>query len=451
MYHRVHMVMWLIKPSFMVRSPYQYSRIETVQCTAGRPAFALILSVFLLLANSASHAAGAPHWVGSWMAAPSAIAPAEPRSGEAQLQDQTVRQIVHLSIGGLAVRLRFSNTFGSTPLTLGSVHVATRKSGNEVDPGSIQPVTFAGVASVDIPPGKSIVSDPVDLGVTPSSDLAVSFFVPGKVTAPAIHYTALQTSYIAPGDQTAAQSLSKSHDTTLWLILTAVDVATRNAPGAIVAIGSSTTDGSHSTPNQNRRWTDDLFARLFASLGPETPSVLNAGIAGTHVLTDGRGSWGPVFGQSAVSRFSRDVLSQDGVKTVIIFEGGNDIREFGSDAASAQQLISGFGLLARMAHEHGLKVIVATITAFEHSNKNEPEDGSWERTQVAVNQWVRTTRDIDGFVDFDAAIRDPNHHARILTMYDSGDHLHPNDAGYKAMADSIDLSLFTTSNGTVPQ
>jgi lysophospholipase L1-like esterase len=291
----------------------------------------------------------------------------------------------------------------------------------------------------------------VNLAVDPSSDIAVSFFVPGKVTAPAIHYTALQTSYEAAGDQAGAATLSKSRTTTLRLILTGVDVATRTSPGAIVAIGSSTTDGAHSTPNANHRWTDDLFARLAVERGAEAPAVLNAGISGNRVLHDGKGSWGPIFGESAVSRFGRDVLAQSGVKSVLIFEGGNDIREFGSEAASSQQLIAGFELLTRMAHEHGLKVIVGTITPFEHSNAHEPEDGSWERTQNAFNEWVRSSKDIDGVVDFDAAIRDPKHPARILPVYDSGDHLHPNDAGYKAMADSVDLSLFFKTSSSGPQ
>jgi len=377
------------------------------------------------------------------MAAPCAPASAEPRSEQFALQTETVRQIVHLSIGGLGVRLRFSNTFGGEPLVLRSIHVAERKTGAAINPATDKPVLFSGVSEVTIPAGKSVFSDAVNLPVTASSDLAVSFFVPGKVIAPAIHYTALQTSYVAGGDQTAAESFGQSpKTTTLWLVLTGVDVATRSSAGAIVAIGSSTTDGAHSTSNANRRWTDDLFSRISVARGADSPAVLNAGISGNHVLTDGKGSWGPVFGQSAVARFSRDVLAQSDVKSVIIFEGGNDIREFGSDAASSQQLIAGFQLMARMAHEHGLKVIVGTITSFQGTNPHEPEDGSWERTQAAFNQWVRTTKDIDGVVDFDTAIRDPNHPTRILPAYDSGDHLHPNDAGYKAMADSVNLSLF---------
>jgi lysophospholipase L1-like esterase len=393
----------------------------------------------------------APRWVGSWMAAPCAPSLAEPRNGQFGLRKETVRQIVHLSIGGLGVRLRFSNTFGHTPLVLTSIHVANRTAGSSVDLATDKIAKFSGADEVTIEPGKSVFSDTVDLPVAASSDIAVSFFVPENVAAPAVHYTALQTSYVTDGDKSAAESFGKSPSTiTLDLILTGVDVATRSAPGAIVALGSSTTDGAHSTPDANHRWTNDLFARLSAEQGADAPSVLNAGISGNRVLHDGSGAWWQIFGESAVKRFQRDVLAQSGVKTVVLFEGGNDIRETNSEAASSQQLIAGFTLLAQIAHQRGLKMIVGTITPFEGASKNEPEDGSWERTAQAFNTWVRSAKNIDGVVDFDAAIRDPRHPSRILPAYDSGDHLHPNDAGYKAMADSINLSLFTeTATGTL--
>jgi len=437
----VRIVSSLVKLSISVSLPIPFVLSNSLPSSAFGRVFVAILASGLAAFPSAALGAG-PQWVGSWMAAPCAPASAEPRSDQFQLQEQTVRQIVHLSIGGLGVRLRLSNTFGTTPLVLRSVHVAQRATGDAIDPATDKAVTFSGSNEITIAPGKSVLSDPANLPVAASSDIAVSFFVPDKITAPAIHYTALQTSYVARGDQSAAESLKGGKTTTLDLILTAVDVATRTSPGAIVAIGSSTTDGAHSTPNANHRWTDYLFARLLEARGADAPAVLNAGVSGNHVLTDAKGDWGPIFGKSGVSRFGRDVLGQDGVKTVIIFEGGNDIRQFGADAASAQQLIAGFELMTRMAHEHGVKVIVGTITSFEGTNAHEPADGAWERVQDAFNQWARTTKDIDGVVDFDAAIRDPKHPARLLPMYDSGDHLHPNDAGYKAMADSCNLSLF---------
>lgn len=389
----------------------------------------------------------APRWVGSWMAAPCAPAEAEPRSDQFHLQDETIRQIVHLSAGGVGLRLRFSNLFGATSLVVRSVHVAIRRNADGIDPQTDVAVKFSGSDEITIAPGKTVLSDAVNFPSEAHTDLAVSFFVPGKVTAPAIHYTALQTSYYASGNQTSAISLERPSKTTLWMILDGVDVASRTAPGAIVAVGSSTTDGSHSTPNQNRRWTDDLFRRLVEARAAAAPAVLNDGISGNRVLHDGRGSWGSVWGESAASRFQRDVLSQSGIEAVVIFEGGNDIRQPGSGAVplsesvSPKQLIAGFEWMARVAHERRVKVIVGTITPFEHADANREEDPVWEQTRQAFNQWARTAKTIDGVFDFDAAIRDPHHPARILPDYDSGDHLHPNDAGYKAMADSIDLSL----------
>ncbi|NYF79555.1 SGNH/GDSL hydrolase family protein [Granulicella arctica] len=386
-------------------------------------------------------------WVGTWMMAPSAPDSVEPRAGQFILENETVRQIVHLSIGGAAVKLRFSNTFGAVPLQLRSVFVAPRVSGDGIEPSAGRTVSFAGQSQVTIAPGATVSSDVVDMPVTSDSDLAVTFFVPQKLEVPAIHYTALQTSYVAKGDQSTARTLDGPRKITLDLILTGVEVATRTSPGAIVALGSSTTDGAHSTPNANHRWTDYLAARLRATRGDNAYSVLNAGISGNRVLRDGRGAWGPIFGQSAVARFSRDVLAQPGLRYVFLFEGGNDIRTPAStgEAISAKQLIMGFQLLARTAHENHVKIILGTITAFEGTN-GDHDDSEWEETQRTVNQWIRTTHDIDGFADFDAAVRNPLRPARLLPEYDSGDHLHPNDAGYKAMADSIDLTLFEESS-----
>jgi lysophospholipase L1-like esterase len=410
-----------------------------------------VVGLVSLFVGHGCFAAGAPRWVASWMAAPCAPAPAEPRSGDFQMQDETVREIVHLSIGGLGVRLRFGNTFGSQPLVLRSVHVAERIHADVIDPSTDMPVTFSGATAVTIAPGKSVFSDPVNLAVRPSADIAISYYVPDKATAGAIHYTALQTSYVVHGEKSIVPDFGKAaRPITLHLVLTGVDVATRNAPGAIVAIGSSTTDGAHSSMNKNRRWTDDLYARIAAMAGDNSPSVLNAGISGNRVLHDGLGSWGPVWGVSGVARFQRDVLEQTGVNAVIMFEGGNDVREGGAEAINAQQLIAGFELLARTAHQRGLKFVAGTITPFEGSGNNGEGNPGPEITRLAFNKWVRSTKEIDGVADFDAAIGDPKHPARLQAAYDSGDHLHPNDAGYQAMADSINLSLFSINAGAQP-
>ena len=259
--------------------------------------------------------------------------------------------------------------------------------------------------------------------------------MPEKVTAPAIHYTALQTSYKADGDQSGAAELKDVSKTTLRLILTGVDVATRTSPGAVVALGSSTTDGAHSSMDKNKRWTDDLFVRLEAADGAKAPGVLNSGIAGNRVLHDGRGSWGAVFGEAGMKRFDRDVLAQSGLKYVIVYEGGNDIRMPGhggvpiEELVSPEQMIGAFQIMAKKSHEHKLKFYAATIAPSQNGDGT-PGDPGWEKTRATFNAWVRANTDIDGFVDFDAATRDPEHPTRLLPKFDSGDHLHPNDLGY---------------------
>ncbi|SNS43474.1 Lysophospholipase L1 [Granulicella rosea] len=401
-----------------------------------------LAACFALFAAS-SALAQTPHWVGSWMASPCAPADAEPRRDQLSLNGDTVRQIVHLSIGGVAVRLHFSNTFGTAPLLIRSVRVAAAGKGSEIAGDGDKAATFSGKPEVSIAPGESVVSDAVNLPANADGNLAVSFFVPEKVTAPAVHYTALQTSWVAPGEQTSAAELKGAHKITVDLILTAVDVASRTSPGAIVALGSSTTDGAHSTPNANHRWTDFLAERLRTTDAANAPAVLNAGISGNRVLNDGRGAWGPIFGESALKRFHRDVLAQSGLKWIFVFEGGNDIRQAAGnpEVIQPQQLIKAFQLMAREAHARKLKLIVATITPSQGTNPKD-ETPAWEATRLEVNKWILTTKDIDGAVDFDKAAADPQRPARLLPAYDSGDHLHPNDAGYKAMGESIDLHLF---------
>jgi lysophospholipase L1-like esterase len=387
----------------------------------------------------------APRWVASWAAAPCAPAEEEPRHDQFLLRNETVRNIVHLTAGGLAIRVRLSNTFGTEPLLIDSVRVAPALANGAIDPSSSVALTVAGKSPIIVPPGKSVTTDAGNLPTAAGTDVAVSFYVSGKFTAPAIHYMALQTSYTANGDQTQAATMSAADKTTLRLVLTGVDVATRTSPYSIVAIGSSTTDGAHSTPNTNRRWPDDLFRRLQAAAGEAAPAVVNVGIAGNRVLHPGHGDWGPVWGDSAIARFNRDVLAQAGVKYVIAFEGGNDLRPSNlppGETVTAQQMIAAFQLMAKATHDRGAKFLAGTITPAEQSDKNHPDSALWEKSRQAFNAWVLSTHDIDGAVDLAASIADPSHPSRILAKYDSGDHLHPNDAGYQAMADSIDLSLF---------
>lgn len=427
------------------KNPYFQAYRLLLQFVCG---VAVVAVLSLTVHAQGASIAASPRWITSWMMAPCEPAEAEPRNEQFQLHDETVREIVHLSIGGEGVRIKLSNVYGSTPLVLRSVHVARVVSKGNIDSQTDRSVTVGGASEIQIAPGKTVTTDPVKLAVPASSDLAVSFYVPNKVTAAAIHYTALQTSYIAKKDQSAAAALTSAIRTSIRVILTGVEVATNTSSGAIVAIGSSTTDGARSSYDANHRWTDYLFNRFYAERKDAAPAVLNAGIAGNRVTHDGRGSWGPVWGRSALSRFPRDVFEQTGVRYVIFYEGGNDIHQPGSgavpleEAVTSQQLIHAFQVAVAASHERGIKVIVGTITPFEHSDLHRIENPMWEKTRQEFNAWVRSSHEIDGVADFDEAIRDPAHPARILAAYDSGDHLHPNDAGYKAMADTIPLSLF---------
>ena len=231
--------------------------------------FAWMNGLVISMALSVGGFAQAPHWVGSWSTAACAQDEAEPRHDQAELKAETVRQIVHLSIGGLAVRVRFSNTFGPAPLVLRSVHVAKVVKGSSIDAASDLAVTVGGKSEFTVPAGGAVWSDAAALSTADASDIAVSFFVPEKVTAPAIHYTALQTSYKASGDQSGSAELTGASKTTLRLILTGVDVASRTSPGAVVAMGSSTTDGAHSSMDKNKRWTDDFVLAARSGAGSE--------------------------------------------------------------------------------------------------------------------------------------------------------------------------------------
>jgi lysophospholipase L1-like esterase len=364
------------------------------------------------------------------------------------LHNESLRLIVHTSIGGDAVRIRLSNTFGKESLTVGAASIALRASGSRAN--TLHVLHFSGNADVVIPAGASVLSDPEPLSVAPSVDLAVSLYLPGSASGVTLHPLALQTSYRAAGDATAAAEWPGSATLSTWPFLTEVEVSSSKQQRAVVALGSSTTDGAHSTADTNRRWTDDLFARLQASPATRDTAVLNEGISGNRVLHDGRGNSGSAFGPSAAARFDRDVLAMAGVDTLIVFEGGNDINHPGGSAPveetiTPQVLIAGYRQLVARAHEHGIRVLIATITPFEGINKPAQTEER-ERFRTSVNQWIMSNHDSDGAIDFSAAIADPARPARIDPRFDSGDHLHPNDAGYKAMADSINLKLLQSKS-----
>jgi lysophospholipase L1-like esterase len=408
----------------------------------------LLLGSAMLAAAIAlpSHPVGAQpwsteHWTGAWGTAPAGPAP------EASLQtfsDQTVRLIVHTSIGGNRVRIRLSNEFGATPLTIGAARIGLRAGGSDVAAGTDRALTFGGRAFVTIPPGAPAVSDPVELNVPPLSDLAVSLYLPGTVQATTVHQLALQTNYVSlPGNFTAAATLPVQRTIQVWPFLTAVDVDSSGP--AIVTLGDSITDGTRSTPDTNNRWPDWLARRLQterdqvrglnARLG-----VVNRGISGNRLLSN---SPNILAGRSAQERFDRDVLATSSVRYLVVLIGINDIgNSSATNPVSAEDLIAGYRQLIARAHAKGISVIGATLTPFEGASYYSPEK---ETVRQAVNNWIRNNDEFDAVIDFDRATRDPLRPTRFLPAYDSGDHLHPNDLGYQAMGNAVPLTLFRSA------
>ena len=373
------------------------------------------------------------HWVGTWATAPVS----QPPGAAVNINNQTLRQIVHISLGGERVRIRVSNAFGTAPLIVGAAHIARRDTNELIIAGSGRPLTFSGNSHITIPAGAIAVSDAVRLDAPALSDLAIDLYLPGDTaasTSPLTRHTgALQTNYVsAAGDFTGATAFPVASTRASWFFLTAVEVTAADSVGALVALGDSITDGTRSTPDTNRRWPDALARRIMAQR--RDMGVLNLGIAGNRVLTDGAGP-------NAQSRSDRDVLTQTSATHLIVLEAINDIgfeNFFPDQAVSADDIIAGHRQLIARAHARGLKVIGATLTPIEGSGYFAP---ATEAKRQAVNAFIRTSGAYDAVIDFDVVTRDPAQPTRFLPAFDSGDHLHPNDAGYQAMADAIDLRL----------
>jgi len=371
-------------------------------------------------------------WVDAWGAAPHSSANEEQPTA---FDNQTLRLIVHLHAGGNAVRVRLSNVFADRAVTFGRVRVGLRATGAALVPGSNHSVKFAGSTSVTIAPGAEVQSDSAGLRVAAGQDLAVSLFVSEPTGPPTWHRSALQTNYVTkPGDHTAeggAQAFTATAGH--WFFLNAVSVRPDTPTGAVVALGDSITDGSGSKANANHRWPDLLSGRLQALPADRRESVVNEGIAGNRVLSDS-----PRHGLSAVHRLNRDVLARRGARHVILLEGINDIRSKPSPP-TAEQVIDGYRQIITRVHSKGLKIFGGTLTPFKGSGGY---TAALEARRQAVNAWIRTGGEFDGVIDFDRATRDPADPLRFRPAYDSGDHLHPGDAGYRAMADAVDLTLF---------
>ncbi|WP_344610089.1 GDSL-type esterase/lipase family protein [Dactylosporangium salmoneum] len=374
----------------------------------------------------AGGASAAPGWTGTWGVAP--------QSSGTTFNQQTLRQVVHTAIGGTAARIRLSNAFGSQAVVVGDVHIARRTSGSSVDPATDRVVTFAGAGQVSIPVGGSVTSDAVAFTVDPGADVAVSFYLPAPTGNATVHDFGNQTNYVAAGDVAGSASLAGAQTRTNYFFLTGLDVQNAAAEGAVVALGASITDGVGSGANANRRWPDDLAARLRAA--GRSIGVLNEGISGNRLLADGAGP-------SAANRFDRDVLGQAGVKWVIFADDPiNDLGSTGG-AVTGDQLVTATKQLIARAHAAGVKFLCSTLTPFQGA-------GYWtqagENGRQAFNAFVRSAGSgCDGVVDQDTATHDPARPTWFLPAYDSGDHLHPNEAGLQAIANAVDLSLFGTS------
>ena len=380
-------------------------------------------------------------WTATWGTAP---AGPPPDASTQVFKDQTLRLIVQSSVGGTRARIRVSNEFGATALRLGAARIALRASGSDIATGSDRALTFSGQEGITIPPGARVLSDPVELNVPPLSDLAVSLYLPGEARATTLHNSAQQTSFVSlAGNFTASPTLPVQRSITNCPFLTGVDLQISGA--AIVALGDSITDGTRSTVDTRNRWTDWLARRLQTVRDPVAGmhsriGVINRGISGNRLLGD---STNPLAGRSILERFERDVLPTAGVRYLVLMIGINDIGNSSpANSVTALDLIAGYRQVIARAHAKGIAVYGATLTPFEGAVYYSADK---ELVRQTANNWIRTSGEFDGVIDFDAATRDPVRPSRFLPAFDSGDHLHPSDRGYEAMGNAVPLTLFQSA------
>jgi lysophospholipase L1-like esterase len=388
----------------------------------------------------AAPAARADGWIGTWGA--SDVFPV----GQ-DINFQTLRQFVRLSAGGRMVRIRFSNATGQYQIVIGAAHVA--KPAADGAPGTIDPatdhaLTFGGASGVTVAPGAEVVSDPLEMDLPPLSTLAISTFVPRWTGPSVIHLDGVATTYISgDGDFTAAAAIPSPHTSTSRFFIDEVDVEAAGQPGALVTLGDSITDGYRSQVDGNHRWPDRLAERLAARSNAAPIGAVNAGVSGNRILHDHPEE---LFGPNALARLDRDVLSTPGLRWVVLMEGINDIGHSTSamlpeQDVTADQIIAGMKQIIARVHAHGAKIYGATLTPYEGTVFHGYYQPEGEAKREAVNKWIRNG-EFDAVIDFDAVVRDPEHPTHIRAEYDVGDHLHPNDAGYRAMGEAVDLKLF---------
>ena len=406
------------------------------------------VAICLLLFVPELVAASPNAWIATWATSPQSGTP-DPREPLLNIDNQTVRERVRASIGGSRIRLRFSNEFGSSPLLIGAATVAIPTNASTIKEESIRNVTFEGRNSIEIPAGAPVLSDPISLQLTPGAEISISIYFPNRLTTPTLHAFAFKHAVVSQhGDFTHERKIDPAALSTASILVTAVLVPAQPSNRLVVAFGDSISDGDGSTVDADNNYPNNLIRRIAKTSNGSTLAVVNEGIVGNRLLRDSE-----IFGVSALARFDRDALVLPGVTHIVLLEGINDIGFVGAkmdgqyladpaETRSAQDIIDAYRQLISRAHARGIKVIGATITPCEGVDIPGYYSDAKELVRKTVNKWIRTGGAFDGMIDFDAVVCDPDHPTRLLPKFASKDHLHPNDAGYKAMADSIDLALF---------
>jgi lysophospholipase L1-like esterase len=417
-------------------TPLNAKRIFTAQIIVAALAILAFAAMPLSCANQ-----NADHWVGTWATSAQSLDPSKlpPNTPPPPVfTDATLRQVVHVSIGGQQIRVRLTNEFGGAPLVISSAHAALSAGPGAIKPDADMPLTFDGQPSVTIPAGAPMFSDPLDFNLVPLSDVVITIHftsVPDIITT---HPNSRATSYLQTGDAVSSADLSQAVHFDRWYFISGIDVMAKGSSAAVVTLGDSITDGSLSTTNANARWPDELARRFQANKKTAGVAVLNEGIGGNRLLHD-------MTGVNALARFDRDVLSQSGVRWLIVLEGINDIGNITlaaqrhEEPPSAEDVIAAYEQIIARAHAHNIRVYAATILPFEGAHYYFAEG---EVVRQKVNTWIRTSGKFDAVIDLDAATRDAKDPAHLSAIADSGDHLHPPDAGYKLMGDAFDLKLF---------
>jgi lysophospholipase L1-like esterase len=408
-----------------------------------------VLLPFALIGGAIAYAAAPVHdgWVGAWGFAPTSFTPAPavlpaaasaPSRGPApppDLQNVTVRQVVRIAAAAERVRIRFSNEFGDQPMRVGAAHVALLAADGAIVPGSDHPLTFSGQSAITIPANAPMLSDPVDWTVPALTTLAVSVYLPEDTVPPAHR---LMEYVSSSGNFTDAERMPGATLVRSGALASEVEIVSPTATRTVVTLGDSITEGVGSTSNAFKSWPDRLAERLAGDPATRGWSLVNAGIGSNRLLHN-------VPGTGALARFDRDVLGVPGVAMVLVLEGINDIgysQSTPAEAVTSEQIIEAYRQLIGRAHAHGIAILAATITPFEDSHYY---DAHGEQMRQDVNHWIRTSAAFDGVVDFDAVLRDPSHPTQVLASLHRGDHLHPNDAGYAALGDAVDLKLFRST------